>query len=158
MKIKNSKENIDLIEEYDRLKTKVLKYIIYKKRTEKEVLQKFSSTIDEEILDDIVEELKEIGYIDDTDYVERAVQEFIALKNMSIKEIKYKLFAKGLNNDIIEEYISNHIEELMDYEVQSVKNIFYKKQMTMKIEEIKQFLLKKGYMMENIKDAFSEVQ
>lgn len=151
-------DNIDYLEEYDKLKSKVLKYILYKKRTEKEVIQKFESSIEEEILDDIIEELKESGYIDDNNYVQRAIAEYIALKNLSIKEIKYKLFAKGLNSDIIDEYISNHNEELMDYEIQSVKNIFYKKQSSMEKEEIKQFLIKKGYQMENIKEALSEVE
>lgn len=151
-------DNIDYLEEYDKLKSKVLKYILYKKRTEKEVIQKFESSIEEEILEDIIEELKESGYIDDNNYVQRAIAEYIALKNLSIKEIKYKLFAKGLNSDIIDEYISNHNEELMDYEIQSVKNIFYKKQSSMEKEEIKQFLIKKGYQMENIKEALSEVE
>lgn len=150
--------DLDYVAEYDKLKTKVLKYIIYKKRTEREVRQKFESTIEGEILDDIIEELKENGYINDSSYIDRAVQEFMALKNLSIKEIKYKLFAKGLNNDIIDEYVSSHIDELTDYEVQSIKNIFYKKQMAMEEEEIKQTLLKKGYVMENIKEAFDEVK
>lgn len=151
-------DNLDYVVEYDKLKTKVLKYIIYKKRTESEIKQKFASVIDEEILDDIVEELKESGYIDDNHYIDRAVQEFMTLKNMSIKEIRYKLLAKGLDNDIIEEYFSNHIDELTEYEIRSAKSIFYKKQMAMEQEEIKQFLLKKGYMMENIKEAFNEVE
>ena len=43
--------NLDYVAEYDKLKTKVLKYIIYKKRTENEIKQKFSSVIDEEILE-----------------------------------------------------------------------------------------------------------
>ena len=150
--------DLDYVAEYDKLKTKVLKYIVYKKRTEKEVRQKFEGAIDEEILDDIIEELKENGYINDMSYIERAVNEFMALKNMSIKEIKYKLFAKGLSSDIIDEYISNHIDDLTDYELQSVKNILYKKQSAMEIEEIKQFLLKKGYMSDNIKEALSEVE
>ena len=150
--------DIDYVAEYDKLKTKVLKYIMYKKRTEKEVVQKFESTIDNEILEDIIEELKENGYIDDKSYVKRAVQEFIALKNMSIKEIKYKLFAKGLSSDVMDEYISSNIDALTDYEVQSIKNIFYKKQSTMQEEEIKQFLIKKGYILENIKEASREVE
>lgn len=150
--------DFDYVAEYDRLKTKVLKYIVYKKRTEKEVRQKFEGTIDEEILDDIIEELKENGYIDDMNYVGRAVNEFKALKNMSIKEIKYKLFAKGLSSDIIDEYISNNIDDMTDYELQSAKNIIYKKQSSMEIEEIKQLLLKKGYMSDNIKEALSEVE
>ena len=91
-------------------------------------------------------------------YVERAINEFMALKNMSIKEIKYKLFAKGLSSDIIDEYISKNIDNLTDYELQSAKNIVYKKQLSMEIEEIKQTLLKKGYMSDNIKEALSEVE
>ena len=150
--------NIDYVEEYDKLKTKVLKYIIYKKRTEKEIRQKFSKTIDEDILEDIIDELKENGYIDDLNYIDRAVNEFIALKNLSIREIKYKLFAKGLSNDIIDEYISSNFDELMEYEIKSAKNIIIKKQSMQEDEEIKQGLLKKGYIAENVKEAFNEVE
>lgn len=151
-------DNLDYVAEYDKLKTKVLKYIIYKKRTENEIKQKFSSVIDEEILEDIIEELKENGYINDSNYIDRAVQEFMALKNMSIKEIKYKLFAKGVSNDIIDEYIARHIDDLTDYEVQSARNIYIKKQTLAEPEEMKQFLLKKGYMMESIKEALNGVE
>lgn len=150
--------NIDYLEEYDKLKTKVLKYIMYKKRTEKEIRQKFEESIEEEILDDIIEELKELDYINDNTYIERAVNEFMALKNMSMKEIKYKLLSKGLETSTIDEYISNNREDLIDYEIQSIKNIFYKKQNVMEENEIKQFLLKKGYMSESIKEALSEVE
>lgn len=146
------------IEEYDNEKTKVLKYALYKKRTIREIKTKFRSLIQEDMLEDIIEELKENGYIDDTNYIKRAVQEFMALKNMSIKEIKYKLFAKGLSHDIIDEYISNHIDTLIDYEIQSVKNIYDKKQLSMQEDEIRQFLLKKGYRTESIKEALSEVE
>lgn len=151
-------DNLDYVAEYDKLKTKVLKYIIYKKRTENEIKQKFSSVIDEEILEDIIEELKENGYINDSNYIDRAVQEFMALKNMSIKEIKYKLFAKGVSNDIIDEYIARHIDDLTDYEVQSARNIYIKKQTLAEPEEMKQFLLKKGYMMESIKETLNGVE
>lgn len=150
--------NLDYVEEYDKLKTKVLKYIIYKKRTEKEIRQKFSKTIDEDILEDIIDELKENGYIDDLNYIDRAVNEFVALKNLSIREIKYKLFAKGLSNDIIDEYISSNFDELMEYEIKSAKNIIIKKQSMQEDEEIKQGLLKKGYIAENVKKAFNEVE
>ena len=75
------------IEEFDSVKTKVLKYIMYKKRTEKEVRQKFSSSVDENLLDEVIENLKELGYINDLRYVERAVNEFVAINTLSIREI-----------------------------------------------------------------------
>lgn len=46
-------------EEFDKLKTKVLKYIMFKKRTEQEIRQKFIKDSGE-LLDDVIEELKEI--------------------------------------------------------------------------------------------------
>ena len=77
----------DNIEEFDKLKTKILKYIMYKKRTEKEVIQKFSSSVDQNLLEDVIEHLKEIGYINDESYIERAVNEFMAINTLSIREI-----------------------------------------------------------------------
>ena len=141
------------IEEFDKEKTKVLKYIIFKKRTEYEVRKKFSSTIDNEMLDDIIDYLKEAKYINDEEYIKKLVYEFINLKNLSIREIEYKLVSKGINRNIIEDYIYNNRDDLEEYEIKSAKNIINKKSSSMEIEEIKQYLLKKGYKSENIKEA-----
>lgn len=140
------------IEEFDSVKTKVLKYIMYKKRTEKEVRQKFSSSVDENLLDEVIENLKELGYINDLRYVERAVNEFVAINTLSIREIEYKLYSKGVNNAIIEQYIQSNIEELKEYEQQCAQKIYYKKQSTMEKEDIINFLRKKGYTSETIRN------
>ena len=140
------------IEEFDSVKTKVLKYIMYKKRTEKEVRQKFSSSVDENLLDEVIENLKELGYINDLRYVERAVNEFVAINTLSIIEIEYKLYSKGVNNAIIEQYIQSNIEELKEYEQQCAQKIYYKKQPTMEKEDIINFLRKKGYTSETIRN------
>ena len=92
------------IEEFEKQKTKVFKYIMYKKRTEQEIRNKFRGQIHEDMLEDIIEYLKEAKYIDDYDFVERQVNEYMILKTMSIKEIKYKLYAKGIDKKIIEKY------------------------------------------------------
>lgn len=146
------------IEEYDKEKTKVLKYVIYKKRTIREIKTKFKLLIDENMLEDIIEELKENGYISDENYVKRAVNEYMALKNLSIKEIKYKLTAKGISNSIIEEYILENIEELEEYEQKSADNIVLKKTVNMDEIEIRSYLLKKGYREESIKNAMQRIE
>ena len=84
----------DNIEEFDKLKTKILKYIMYKKRTEKEIIQKFSSSADKNMLEDVIEHLKEIGYIDDENYIERAVNEFMAINTLSIREMQIQIVCK----------------------------------------------------------------
>lgn len=138
------------IEEFDREKTKILKYIMYKKRTENEIRNKFKLTIEENLLEDIIDYLKETGYINDYNYIERFVNECIALKNLSIKELKYKLYSKGINRNLLDEYIQNNYEELEEYEIKSAENIKLKKQNSMDEEEIKIYLLKKGYKGDNI--------
>ena len=146
------------IEEFDKEKTKVLKYILYKKRTEKEIRKKFKSEIDENLLEDIIQNLIENGYISDANYIQRAINEFIALKNLSIKEIKYKLTTKGISNTLIEDYIQNNIDEMEDYEQKSADNIVLKKSVNMNELEIKQYLMKKGYTEEHIKVAMEKIE
>ena len=146
------------IEEFDKEKPKVLKYVIYKKRTEKEVKTKFKSQIEENLLSDIIKDLKENGYIDDEKYVERAINEFMALKNLSIKEIKYKLLSKGVPTRILDEYIEKNTEELEEYEQKSANNIALKKSVNMEETEIKQYLMKKGYREENIRETLEKLE
>lgn len=144
------------IEEFDKEKTRILKYILYKKRTEQEIRRKYSKEIEENLLEDIIEYLKEAKYINDNDYIERTINNFMILKNLSIKEIQYKLQSKGLTKNQIEDYISENREELEEYEIKSAGNIIYKKSASMETEEIKQYLLKKGYKAENINKAIEQ--
>ncbi len=133
------------IQEFEKQKTKVMNYIMYKKRTEYEVRQKFSKIIEEETLEEIIEYVKEAGYLSDTDYIERAISEFMALKNLSIFEIKNKLYAKGISKDDIEDYIAENREELEEYEEKSKENIIAKKSAIMDERELKNYLYKKGF-------------
>ena len=114
------------LEDFDREKTRVMKYIVFKKRTEHEIRTKFAGTIEENMLEDIIEYLKEAKYLDDKEYIERAINNFKVLKNLSIKEVKYKLLAKGLNKNDIDDYFYENKEDLNEYERQSAKNIYYK--------------------------------
>ena len=133
------------IEEFDKAKTKVMNYKKKKKRTEYEVKNKFSKVLEENLLNDIIEYVKEAGYLSDISYIERAIQEFKNLNNLSRKEIRYKLYSKGIPNDLIEDYFSEYSDELYDYELQSAKNIKVKKENTMDEEQIQNYLRKKGY-------------
>ena len=139
-------------EEFDLIKTKILKYILYKKRTEQEVKNKFLNVIDSELLQDAIEELKQAGYIDDNKYIKRAIDEYIALNNMSIKEIKYKLLTKGIDSNTINQYIDNNYEKLLEYEINSAKKIVIKKSNLEQLD-IKNYLIKKGYNQDSIKEA-----
>ena len=145
------------IEEFDKEKTKVLKYIMFKKRSEYEVRNKFSKTIEENLLEDIIQYLKEAEYINDKDYIDRLINEYIALKSLSLKEVKYKLVSKGIEKNIIEDYFYIHNEELENYELKSAIKIATKKAASMDKEQIKEYLFKKGYKHESIENALEEL-
>lgn len=144
------------LEEFDKAKTKILRYILYKKRTENEVRTKFKNDIDEEMLEDAIEYLKEAKYIDDEDYIEKTINNFKILKKMSIMELKYKLQAKGLNKDLIEDYIYQNKDELIEYEINSAEKIILRKEQEK--PEIVTYLMKKGYKRDNINKAFERIE
>lgn len=144
-------KNFEEAEKIDKLRSKILKYILYKKRTEQEVRQKFSEE-EECAVEDAIEYFKELGYIDDLNYVERSVQEFINLKSLSMKEISYKLCQKGVSKNVVEEYLQQHEDELLEYEMKSAQKIWNKKKHDSEENEIKEFLYKKGYRQETIKE------
>lgn len=141
--------NFEKLKQFDEQKTKVFKYITYKKRTEQEVRNKFRGQINEEMLEEIIDYLKEAKYLDDYEFIEKQVREYINLKTMSITEMKYKLLTKGLDKKLIEKYIDNNYEDLQEYEKRCIEKIKNKKLGTMEEQEIKQYLYKKGYRIES---------
>lgn len=139
----------------DKLKSKVFKYISYKKRTESQIRQKFSEE-DQDILDNVIEYFKSQNYINETDYIERSIKEFLSLKNLSIKELTYKLLQKGVNKRLLDDYIVQNREMLVNYEIESAKKIILKKSSKMEIDDIKEILFQKGYMSETVSIAIDE--
>ncbi len=151
-----SKEKFEEAEKIEKLRNKILKYIMYKKRTEYEVRQKFLEE-DEEMVENAIEYFKELNYINDMDYVKKSIKEYISLKSLSIKEVAYKICQKGVKKNLIDDYICQNKESMLEYEVASAKSIIIKKQKNSEEQEIKNFLLKKGYMNESITIAFDEI-
>ncbi len=151
-----SKEKFEEAEKFENLKNKMLKYIVYKKRTEAEIRQKFIEE-DENMVEDAIDYLKELNYIDDSVYVDRAVKEFMALKNLSIKEMVYKICQKGVSKSIVDDYVCKNKETMLEYEISSAKNII-KKKYGQEEQDIKNFLYKKGFMSESVSIAFDDLE
>lgn len=123
---------------------KAIKYIGISKKTEYEVRQKLkrlqvtSSVIDEEI-----EFLKELGYIDDKDYTRSFVKQCYKLMQYSIYEIKNKLLQKGVNASIIEEELE--LLKDSDYELNTVEKLKNGKLKSYDDEKIKAYLYRRGF-------------
>ena len=63
---------------------------------------------------------------------------------------------KGIDIKDIEDYIYKHEDELEQYEINSAKNIIIKKRRVAEDIDIENFLYKKGYKRESIKEGFEE--
>ena len=143
-------------EDFDIQKTRVLKYILFQRRTEQEVRKKFENNIEKDLFEDIMEYLKEAKYIDDDDYIEKAINNYMILRSLSIKEMQFKILSKGIDKVKLENYISKNIDELQQYEINSARKIINRKAHSKEIEKIKQYLMRKGYKYDNIKKAIEE--
>lgn len=130
--------------------------MLYKKRTEREIRQKFSNTYEENLLEDVIADLKENGYVSDTIYIQRTINEFMALHNLSKREIQYKLYAKGISKEDFDNFLENNLDEIEEYEVQSASKIYQKKRATMEKEDIRSYLIKKGYTKDAIDTALAD--
>ena len=130
--------------------------MLYKKRTEREIRQKFSNTYEENLLEDVIADLKENGYVGDTIHIQRAINEFMALHNLSKREIQYKLYAKGISKEDFDNFLENNLDEIEEYEVQSASKIYQKKRATMEKEDIRSYLIKKGYTKDAIDTALAD--
>ena len=146
------------IEIYEKIREKVFYYVMYQKRTEAEVRRKFlpifkKYNISEETCTDLLEELKEKGYIDDKEFVRRKFGACMNFKVSSAKEIKYSMIQKGISSELIDEYMEENHDKIYQHEIVAAKRIYDKKYETKTDEEIKMYLRKKGFS----EDAINEL-
>ena len=133
----NSEQNI-----YAR--DKAIKYIGISKKTEYEVRKKLKGLkVTSSVIDDEIEYLKELGFIDDVDYVKSYIRQSSKMQNYSIYEITNKLLQKGIKASIIDEEID--VLRETDYE-EKVKDKLIKGKLK-SYDEIKQknYLYRRGF-------------
>lgn len=143
-------------EELDKLRSKVLRYALYKKRTEKEIRTKFANE-NQDYLDEIIEFMIEDNYINDSEYIEAYFYESSILRNQSIKEITFKLIEKGLNRNDIDKYIQANSEDLQEYEINSAI-VLLDKRSDKEADKNISYLLNKGFSMDNIRLAINRLE
>lgn len=137
------------------LEDKLMKYVVFKKRTESEIKEKCKLLkYDDENIDEIIDYLKENDYIDDEKYVERFIQNVIKLKNCSINEIRIDLLKRGIEEYLISKYIN---EELEEFEEKSANVLASKKIKTMDVQKLKRYLLNKGFSYTNVSKAIDNL-
>lgn len=135
------------------IEDKLMRYVLYKKRTVNEVRNKCKLLkYEENYIEDAIAYLEEAGYINDKIYVEKYISTVQKLKHMSRNEIRIDLIRKGVDDDLIDSAIQN--DELENFEFYSAEYLLKKKiKAGEEIEKIKRFLLNKGYSYSNVSKA-----
>lgn len=138
------------------LDSKLMKYVLFKKRTEYEVKEKCKSlNYTQDYIDEIIEYLKEAEYINDEIYIVKYINDLLKLKKASIAEVKYDLMKRGIDFDRLNPDL---IDSLYEHEIESANYLAVKKYKSGdSIEKIKRYLNGKGYAYSNIVKAIDNL-
>ena len=131
------------------LDEKLMRYVLFKKRTVKEVREKCRLLgFQDSYIDEIIEYLKENEYLDDEKYTMKYILNIVKLKKRSIQEIRFDLMRRGIEEQIIEKYITN---DLYAFELKSAIELAKKKYKDcLDFIKVRKYLASKGYSREVI--------
>ena len=98
-----------------------------------------------ELIDNILQKLDDLKIIDEKQFIE-TVFHYYEQSLFSIKKIKNKLYQKGFEQSLIEEYISKKVSENPDLELDILKRFILKKKLSnLETSELKKKLYKQSF-------------
>lgn len=141
---------------------KIIRYVSYKMRTEKEVLNRFEKEFEEinseKVKNEIFKYLYENEFLNDERYAELFLKEAMKFKRNSIFELKMKLREKGIDQDYIKNAINDLEDELNLFEYNLILKLAKEKmRQTKDILKTKAYLYRKGFNSNNINNAFMDL-
>ncbi len=142
-------------------RSKAIKYVSFRLLSEKELVVKLQSKgFDEEIIRNVLDDLKSIGYINDKIYAQKFVFERSKLKPKSKKMLKFELINKGISEDIIDEVLDNFEYDEVTIMERLIKKKFGKYDLSEPQVEVKviSFLLHRGFSLEVIKQFLYNIK
>ncbi len=141
---------------------KAIYFIAYQDRTEQEVRRKLlSSGYKHELIDEVVDILKNDGYIDDARYASIFIENRI--KKYGIKKLRYDMRKRGISSHIIEEALSHaDIDERFDFALQIAQKKLKELEMSTidsykKKQRIYSLLARRGYSYDIISQVLDTI-
>lgn len=110
-------ENVLKFEELKKASNYALKYISYRPRSEKEVIDKMTQNgYENELIEYAINEMKRFGYLDDKQFALMFTRDKINIKQFGKQRLIAELYKKGINRNIIDEVIDKLIEPDEEFE------------------------------------------
>ncbi|MEG0072878.1 MAG: regulatory protein RecX [Clostridia bacterium] len=130
--------------DYITARQKAVKYLASTKKTEYEVRNKLASLgVEDEIIDKVIIDIEEIGYIDDVAYTSLYIKQCSNEMKKSTYEIRESLLQKGVKEGIIDKEINILYE--IDYEKKVIEKIVNSKSKTLDEDKILMYLFNRGF-------------
>lgn len=150
--------------EYFRVKNYVLRLLAKRSYFEKELKKKLSlKNYPSEIIDCVIEDIKNLGYIDDEKYAEQFVEHHLKIRKYGLNRISNDLQRKGVSRNIIDKLIKhktddNLIKENIHILAQKKYKSLINKETDMRkiLQKIYSHLASKGYNNELIIDELKK--
>ena len=140
-------EAVKYLGKYPATKKKISE-ILEKKLRSKRAYQKviFPENISkQELIDNILQKLDDLKIIDEKQFIE-TVFHYYEQSLFSIKKIKNKLYQKGFEQSLIEEYISKKVSENPDLELNILKRFILRKKLSkLETSELKKKLYQQSF-------------
>lgn len=155
-----TEETIDYIKNtlnFRDAKSKAVRYLSVKLRTEQEVRKKlFDDGYDKECIGKVVDELKAIGYINNKLYAQKYIFDRSKLKPLSKKMMRSELVSRGIAEEIADEVLADWKVEDSIVAENLLKRKFGKYDLSDKkmYKKAYLFLMHRGFSQRTIKEAF----
>lgn len=155
-------ENVLKKEEQIKANKYAINLLSYSTKTTKELTDKMKEKgYEDNIIENTIEMLKQYNYINDKQYVENYINDKLYLNSDGSNKIKMKLIQKGIDKNLINEYINN-IDEDIEYDnafkiAERKINSYSKFDLNIQKKKLYAFLLNRGYGYDVVKRVITDI-
>ena len=137
----------------------VLRFLSYRPRSEKEIRNKLKEKrAPQEIIEKIIQKLKEHKFIDDVEFAKRWIEERVRFKPRILRLIKLELKQKGIDSETI-----NNLQLTINSDLEMAKELLQKRIGRVRglgkdkvYEKMGRYLASKGFGWDTIKKSIDE--
>lgn len=153
-------DNVLLEEEFYNAKEKALSFLDYRQRSKKEIQDRLiRDNIDREIIEKVMYFLEDNNLIDDYQFAKSFTKDKIKLNNYGPQKIRYELYSKGIEKNIIDQVLqldNNEYERALEAGRKKI-NSYRKDKPQDQYRKLSGFLQRRGFSYSCVKDVVKEL-
>lgn len=141
-----------------------LKLLSYRSKTSKEILKKMREKgYDQVTINNSVEFLEKLGYVNDRQYALNFVREKVNIKKLGRKRLEFELFKKGIDQDIVNDVISELVDTNEEYHraleigLKKLNSSYKNDDKQAQYRKLGGYLQRKGYNYDIVKKVLDEL-